>query len=144
MKKIFESETKRPLMCSIALWPSTKCIQIIPLGLNRPPPPPHTNKKLTFSEYGHAAYQIKGNVAYNNILTNIMLLHLPLTRGVGTKVNLFSFLKVVMLRNQISWNEANIIMHANVLPFYTPLAPVWGQKVKKNLKKVMVHITLCN
>ena len=23
-------------------------------------------------------------------------------------------------------------MHANVLPFYTPLTPVWGQKVKKN------------
>ena len=21
-------------------------------------------------------------------------------------------------------------MHANVLPFYTPLTPVWGQKVK--------------
>ena len=23
-------------------------------------------------------------------------------------------------------------MHANVLPFYTPLIPVWGQKVKNS------------
>ena len=36
-------------------------------------PPP--NIKLTFSEYDHVAYQIKGNAAYNNILANILLLH---------------------------------------------------------------------
>ena len=44
----------------------------------------------------------------------------------GQKVNLFSFLKVVMLHNQISWNEAYNTMHANILPFYTLLTPVWG------------------
>ena len=40
--------------------------------------------------------------AYNNMLANIMLLHLPLTPGVGQTVNFFSFLKVVMLHNQIN------------------------------------------
>ena len=58
--------------------------------------------KLTFSEYGHDAYQIKGNAAYNNILANILLLHLPLTPWWSQKVNLFSFLKVVMLHNEIN------------------------------------------
>ena len=42
--------------------------------------PPNPNLKLTFSEYGHVAYQIKGNAAYNNILANILLLLLPLIR----------------------------------------------------------------
>ena len=31
--------------------------------------------KLTFSEYGHDAYQIKGNEAYSNMLANILHLH---------------------------------------------------------------------
>ena len=60
------------------------------------------NIKLTFSEYGHVAYKIKVNIAYNNKLTNILLLHLPLTLGVGSKVNLFSFLNVVILHNQMN------------------------------------------
>ena len=46
---------------------------------------PPTNTKLTFSEYGNVAYQIKGNAAYKNILANILLSHLPLTPGVGSK-----------------------------------------------------------
>ena len=48
----------------------------------------------TFSEYGHVAYQIKGNEAYNNMLANSLVLH---SLGWGQKVNFFSFLKVVML-----------------------------------------------
>ena len=48
-----------------------------------------------------------------------------------------------MLHNQINYNETYNTMHTNVLPFYTPLTPVWGQKLKHFfLKKVMVHITL--
>ena len=39
-------------------------------------PPPHITS--TFSEYGHVAYQIKGNAAYNNILANIFALTLTL------------------------------------------------------------------
>ena len=46
---------------------------------------------------------------------------------------------------QITMNEAYNTMHANVLPFYTPFTPVWGQKVKTFfLRKVVLHITLCN
>ena len=55
------------------------------------PPPPSPNIKLTFSEYGHVAYQIKGNEAYNNMLVNILLLHLPLIPGVGSKGVFFFF-----------------------------------------------------
>ena len=38
------------------------------------PPPPHMKIKLVLSEYGHVAFQIKA--AYNNILANVLLLHL--------------------------------------------------------------------
>ena len=68
-------------------------------GAKLPPPP---NIKLTFSEYGHVAYQIKGNEAYNNMKVNILPQHLPLTPGVGSKGYFFPFVKVVMLHNQIN------------------------------------------
>ena len=42
------------------------------------------NIKSTFSEYGHVAYQMKGNEAYNNML-NSLPVHTPLTPGVGSK-----------------------------------------------------------
>ena len=45
-------------------------------------PNPPTHQK---SEYGLIAYQIKGNAAYNKILANALLLHLPLTLGMGSK-----------------------------------------------------------
>ena len=32
---------------------------------------------ISFSESSYVVYQIKGNAAYNNILVNILLLHLP-------------------------------------------------------------------
>ena len=47
--------------------------------------------------------KIIGNAAYYYILASILLLHLPLTRGWGQKVNaFFSYLKVVMMHNQIN------------------------------------------
>ena len=61
---------------------------------------------------------IKVNEAYNNILANILLL------GWGQKDNLFSFLKEVILHNQINQKEAYNTMHPIVLSFYTPLTPV--------------------
>ena len=39
--------------------------------------------------YGHVAYQMKGNEAYNNMLANILPLHTPVTPGVGSKVNFY-------------------------------------------------------
>ena len=43
------------------------------------------NIKSTFSEYGHVAYQIKGNETYSNMIANSFPLHTPLTPGVGSK-----------------------------------------------------------
>ena len=41
--------------------------------------------KLNFSEYGHVAYQIKGNVTYSNMVANILPADIPLTPRVGSK-----------------------------------------------------------
>ena len=42
----------------------------------------------------------------------------------------------------IKVNEAENIMQANILPFYTPTSPRWGQQLKTFffLKKVIMHI----
>ena len=42
-------------------------------------------EKSTFSEYGHVAYQNKGNDGYNNMQANILLLLTTLTPGLGSK-----------------------------------------------------------
>ena len=43
----------------------------------------------TFSEYGHVAYQIKGNDGCSNMQSHILSLHAPSIPGVGSKVNYF-------------------------------------------------------
>ena len=75
---------------------------------------------------GHVAFQIKGNEAYNNMLANSLILHLLLTPGVGSKVYLLSFLKVVILYKELIGMKHRTPCSA----FYTPSTPVWGQKVK--------------
>ena len=61
--------------------PPSSLFKLCPCGQKGP------HIKLTFSEYGLVAYQIKFNAAYNNIVANILLLHLylPLIPGVGSK-----------------------------------------------------------
>ena len=54
-------------------------------------------QNLTFSEYGHVAYQIKADDAGSNMVANILPTDTPSTQGVGAKVKLYIFLKVVML-----------------------------------------------
>ena len=44
--------------------------------------------KIDF-EYGHVAYQIKGNEVYNNMPANSLPVHSPLTPGVGSKGHFF-------------------------------------------------------
>ena len=39
----------------------------------------------TFSEYGHVAYQIKGNNTCSNMAANILPVDTPSTPGVGLK-----------------------------------------------------------
>ena len=41
--------------------------------------------KLTFSEYGHVAYQIKADYAGSNMVANILPTDTPLTQGEGSK-----------------------------------------------------------
>ena len=67
--------------------------------------PQGTHIKLFFSEYGHEAYQSKGNETYNSMLANSLLLHLPLTPWVSQKINLFSLLSSY-IAYQINQNEA--------------------------------------
>ena len=57
-------------------------------------------KHQLFSEYGHAAYQIKGNETYDNLHANI--LHTPLTPGLGLKVKTISCLKVLILHIKLN------------------------------------------
>ena len=78
-------------------------------------------KNLYFFEYGHVVLQIQGNEAYNNMLANILPLHIPSIPVVGeVKGHFFSFLKAVMLY-PINGIEAENIMQANiqkVKPFF--------------------------
>ena len=62
--------------------------------------------KSTFSEYGHVAYQIKGNEAYNNMLANILPFHTPLTPGLGSKGQFLFFSESSHVAYQIKGNEA--------------------------------------
>ena len=79
----------------------------------------------------------------NRMLTNILLLHLPLTPGVESKVKLFSFLKVVILHIKLIGMKHRTPCKQIFCPF-THSRHTFGQKVKKNLKKAILHITLCN
>ena len=47
-----------------------------------------------------------------------------------------------MLHVELNVNEAENTMQANILPFYTPTAPRWVQKVKLFQNMVMLHIKL--
>ena len=60
--------------------------------------------KSAFSEYGHVAYQIKGNEAYSNMLANNMVLHLLLTPGVGSKGSFVFFSESSHVAYGINWN----------------------------------------
>ena len=42
-------------------------------------------QNLTFSEYGHIAYQIKADDAGSNMVANILPTDTPLTQGMGSK-----------------------------------------------------------
>ena len=45
--------------------------------------------KLTFSEYGNVAYQIKANDARSNMVANILPTDTPLAPGVGSKGQIY-------------------------------------------------------
>ena len=70
------------------------------------------------------------------LATNLPL-HLTLTTGVGDQKVFFSFLKAAMFYIKLTG-----LKQANILPFYTPSAPGWGQ-IKKNSEEgyVVYQIT---
>ena len=53
--------------------------------------------KIKLFQNSHVAYQIKVDDAGSNMVANILPTDIPLTQGVGSKVKLYIFLKVVML-----------------------------------------------
>ena len=50
------------------------------------------SQSIFFAEYGHVAYQIKGNEAYNNMLAIVLPLHISFS----------PFLKVAMLHVKVT------------------------------------------
>ena len=50
-----------------------------------------------YSDYGHVAYQIKGNDTNSNMEANILAVDTPLTPWVESQGQTFFFLKVVVL-----------------------------------------------
>ena len=54
--------------------------------------------KIHFSEYGHAAYQNKGNENYKKIHANILPLHTHLTPVVGPKSCFFLFVAMLHIK----------------------------------------------
>ena len=71
------------------------CSNDIPGAKNGPTQESHRLKyiKSTFSEYGHVAYQIKGNEAHINMLANILSLYTSLTPREGSKCHVLLFCK---------------------------------------------------
>ena len=57
------------------------------------------------SESSHVAYQIKADEAGSNMVANILPTDTPSTQGVGQKVKLYLFLKVVMLHIKLKGIE---------------------------------------
>ena len=85
-------------------------------------------QNLTFSEYGHVAYQIKANDAGSNMVANILPTDTPLTQGVGSKGQTIYFSESSPVANQIKADDAGSIMVANILPTDTPSTPGVGSK----------------
>ena len=91
--------------------------------------------KSTFSEYDHVAYQIKGNEAYNNMLANILLLHLVsiynIFLGGVKRLICFFFLEVVMLHIKlIRMKHKTPCMQ--LFSLFTHPRPLYGIKKSKD------------
>ena len=58
-----------------------------------------------FSEYGHVAYQIKGNDECSNMQAHILSLHAPSASRMGSKVKQFVY-ESSHVAYQFNWNGA--------------------------------------
>ena len=84
-------------------------------------------QNLTFSEYGHVAYQIKADDAGSNMVANICP-QTHSTQGVGSKVQTIYFSESSHVAYQIKADDAGSNMVANILPTDTPLTQGVGSK----------------
>ena len=85
-------------------------------------------QNLTFSEYGHVAYQIKADNAGSNMVANILPADTPSTQGLGSKGQTISFSESSCVAYQIKADDAGSNMVANILPTDTPLTQAVGSK----------------
>ena len=69
-------------------------------------------KTFSLTEYGHVAYQIKGNKTCDNMQANDLTLHTTLTSGMGSKGQNTFLLKVVVLQIR-----GRLVMH---IPWSSP------------------------
>ena len=60
--------------------------------------------EVTFSEYGHVAYQIKADDTGSNMVANILPTDIPSTQGVGSKGQTISFSESSHVVYQIKGN----------------------------------------
>ena len=84
----------------------------------------------TFSEYGHVAYQIKGNDACSNMVANSVPVHIFSIPEVGSKVKTL-FLRVAVIHIKLKGMK-HIAPCKHILCPYTNPQPLGGggQKVK--------------
>ena len=69
---------------------------------------------IYFSESSHVAYQIKADAAGSNMVAHNLPTDTPSTQGVGQKVKLYLFLKVVMLHIKLKGIEHRAPMTSGV------------------------------
>ena len=100
-------------------------------------------KLYLFSESSHVAYQIKADDAGSNMVANSLPTDTPSTWGLGQKVKLYLFLKVVMLHIKLKEIEHRAPWK-QICCHYTHQWPLgWDQKfIFFLLKVVMLHIKL--
>ena len=93
----------------------------------------------TASEYGHVAYQIKGDDPCSNIVAHILPVY-PLPRSKGQNS---AFSEHGHVTCQIKVNDECSNMQAHILSFHIPSTAGWGQRSKHFFLKVdMLHIKL--
>ena len=80
-------------------------------------------KILLFSEYGHVAYQIKGNYAFSNMVANIL-------HADGSKGQNSTFSEHSHVAYQIKGNHECSNIQAHILSLHTPSTTGVGQRSK--------------
>ena len=84
--------------------------------------------EVTFSEYGHVAYQIKADDFCSNMVANILPTDTPSTQGMGSKGQTIYFSESSHVAYQIKADDTGSNMVANILPTDIPSTQGVGSK----------------